>query len=321
MISFIIIGRNEGWRLKKCMDSIFMAIEKNNYSAEVIYVDSQSTDGSTELAKNYQQVKVFVLTGEYNAAIARNVGAQEAKGDSLLFMDGDMEINDEFLPLIIDEKQHLRYDFVSGNFMNYYYDMDWNYIRKDFYQKIFCAEDTIQYTTGGLFAIKKSIWDSVGGMNSKFKKGQDLDLGYRLAKKKVFLLRKKERMANHHTVDYKDEKRLWNSFLDGSHVFPRAVLYRDHLLNKYVVKRFLSSDPTLGILVSCAFVSIGLQRPEFMLFYVIMTVLAVLISMRKTGFKGWLGRILNQILRDVFNVFAFLFFFPSNKKEIAYKSE
>jgi glycosyltransferase involved in cell wall biosynthesis len=319
IISFIVIGRNEGWRLKKCLNSVVEAIDMNNLDAEIIYIDSQSTDDSQNVAKSISRVKSFVITGVYNAAIARNTGVKEATGDSLVFLDGDMEINPEFLKLIFDEDQSLKYDFVSGNFMNYYYDSEGNFLKKDYYKKIFCTEDTVQFTTGGLFAIKRKHWEEIGGMKPKFKKGQDLDLGYRLSRKGVFLLRKKERMANHHTIDYKDEKRLWKSFFDGTYVYPRAVLYRDHLTNKYVLKRFMTSDPTIGILVLSVITSLLFNYWHFILLYPVLTIIAVLYSMRKSGMKGIFSRLINHILRDILNVFAFLLFYPSNKIKLSYK--
>ncbi len=319
MISFIIIGRNEGWRLKMCLESVCAAIQQYKLDAEIIYVDSQSSDDSLKMTASYPQVKTYLITGVCNAAIARNIGAKEASGENFVFLDGDMEICADFIPLIFDEKQALKFEFVSGNFMNYYYDHSWKFISKDYYRKVYCSEDSYQYTTGGLFAIKRIHWESVGGMKPKFKKGQDLDLGYRLAKKGVFLLRKKEQMANHHTIDYKNEKRLWNSFTDGTYVYPRAVLYRDHLLNKYVISRFISSDPTLGVLVICSVFSLVLGQPLIMPVYLILTLLAVLYSMRKTGFNGVFNRFFNHILRDLMNVMAFILFYPSNRIELNYK--
>jgi glycosyltransferase involved in cell wall biosynthesis len=79
MISFIIIGRNEGWKLTKCLQSVFETIAYNKLkNAEVIYVDSKSTDDSIERAKAFDKVKVLLITGECNAAIASNIGAKEA---------------------------------------------------------------------------------------------------------------------------------------------------------------------------------------------------------------------------------------------------
>ena len=85
-ISFIIIGRNEGWKLTNCLKSVFNTITYNkldNY--EIIYVDSKSTDNSIESVKQFKNVKIFQLTIDYNAAIARNVGANKSKGQVLFF--------------------------------------------------------------------------------------------------------------------------------------------------------------------------------------------------------------------------------------------
>ena len=98
--AFIVIGRNEGIKIKKCLESIFTTIEKNSLeSTEVIYVDSDSKDESIHLALSFNDVKVIKISGEINAAVARNEGAKQANADVLFFIDGDMEINPDFLPL------------------------------------------------------------------------------------------------------------------------------------------------------------------------------------------------------------------------------
>ena len=319
MISFILIGRNEGWRLELCLKSTIKAIEECGLQAEVIYVDSQSTDNSLELAKGYPEVESFLITGRYNAAIARNIGVKESKGENLLFLDGDMELNPGFLNLIFDENQNLKFDFVSGNFVNNYYDEAGGFLRKDFYQKIYVEKDTVQYTTGGLFAIKRKHWLAVGGMRNKFKKGQDLDLGYRLAKHGIPLLRKKELMAIHHTIDYKDKKRLWQSFADGRYVYPRSFLYRNNWNNKYVLKRMLSSDPTWIVLILTVIGSLALRSVWPLTIYLFFTSLAVLFSMRKTGVRGYFNRLLTHVLRDVLNLFALFLFYTGSHIKIQYK--
>ena len=319
MISFILIGRNEGWRLELCLKSTIKAIQDCDLQAEVIYVDSQSTDNSLEVVKKYPEISAFVITGEYNAAIARNIGVEESQGENLIFLDGDMEVNPDFLKLILNQDQNLKYEFVSGNFMNYYYDDEGQFLRKDFYQKIYVEEDTIQYTTGGLFAIKKKHWQAVGGMRNKFKKGQDLDLGYRLAKNGIPLLRKKELMANHHTIDYKDKKRLWRSFTDGTYVYPRSFLYRNNWNNKYVLKRMCTSDPTWIILIFTVITSVAFKCISLLGIYFILTMLAVGFSMRKSGFKGYFNRLINHMFRDLFNLFALFLFFPKRNTKVEYK--
>jgi len=123
MISFIIIGKNEGWKLLKSIESVFKAIEINKIkNSEVIYVDSKSTDNTLNAIKKYKNLKIVLIEGETNAAVARNIGFKESANQNLVFIDGDMEIKSDFLPLILDNNNNLKYPFCSGNWINYNYD-------------------------------------------------------------------------------------------------------------------------------------------------------------------------------------------------------
>nr|WP_319398934.1 glycosyltransferase [uncultured Carboxylicivirga sp.] len=320
MLSFIVIGRNEGKRLHACLLSIEKAIKEYSLQGEIIYVDSQSTDDSVKLAKSINACRVFRITGTYNSAIARNIGVKESLSDNLIFLDGDMQLEASFLPCIMDDIGDLKYDFVSGNFVNHYYTVNGEFIRQDYYKKIYCVNDTYQSTTGGLFAIKKRLWNEVGGMCSYFKKAQDLELGYRLAANGHLLLRKKEVMATHYTVNYQDVKRLWKSFSNGAAIYPRAVLYRTHLTNKYVLKRVLTSDPTLLVLVGNVLLALIMQNGWILLLYPFLLIVAVFYRHRKKLSSDIFQRLLIHFIRDVFNLLAFVFFYPSKKIKVEYEA-
>ena len=174
MISFIIIGKNEGWRLEKCLLSIVFVVKQDEIADyEIIYVDSRSTDNSVELAKQYG-AKVFLITGECNAAIARNIGAKEAMGDILFFIDGDMELFPEFLPQVLTTDNQLEYPFISGIFNDIVHDLDWNYLYTSRRHKLQEGNaDAVQATTGGLFMIEHSLWNQVKGLDTRLKIGED----------------------------------------------------------------------------------------------------------------------------------------------------
>ncbi len=89
---FVIIGRNEGERLEKCIKSVL----QGGYPA--VYVDSGSTDGSPDLARTYG-LHVVDLSPDtpFTAARARNAGAawlreKEPALRYLHFIDGDCEL-------------------------------------------------------------------------------------------------------------------------------------------------------------------------------------------------------------------------------------
>lgn len=94
MISVIVIGRNEDERLGACLESIRTAM--NVLSHEVIYVDSGSSDDSLALAKA-AGARCFLLSEPSpTAGLGRLIGTKEAKGEFLLFLDGDMQLRPGF---------------------------------------------------------------------------------------------------------------------------------------------------------------------------------------------------------------------------------
>jgi glycosyltransferase involved in cell wall biosynthesis len=87
----VAIGRNEGQRLKQCLESA-------RAGAVVIYVDSGSNDGSPELARDCGAIVVNLdMRLPFTAARARNSGFKSLieaapEVDSVQFIDGDCEL-------------------------------------------------------------------------------------------------------------------------------------------------------------------------------------------------------------------------------------
>ena len=91
----VAIGRNEGERLKRCLDSASNA-------AQVIYVDSGSTDGSLQWAKQAGVDAIELdVSVPFTAARARNAGFRRLRAIApdlkfVQFVDGDCELNREW---------------------------------------------------------------------------------------------------------------------------------------------------------------------------------------------------------------------------------
>lgn len=90
MISVIVIGKNEGARLGACLSSVRDAL--GVLAHEIIYVDSRSTDDSLAVAASFGARCFLLAEPEPTAGLGRLTGAKEAKGDYLLFLDGDMRL-------------------------------------------------------------------------------------------------------------------------------------------------------------------------------------------------------------------------------------
>ena len=308
MISFIVIGMNEEKTVGLTIKSIISYILYNRIDDyEIIYVDSRSTDSSIEIVKEFKEVKTFKIIGDRNAAIARNIGAIEAKGDIFIFLDADMEIVKEFHSVAFNGER-LIYPYISGQLKNIFYDKNWYKIGESLHFPTL-KEDRYYPETGGFFIIEKSLWFLVGGMRTKYRRSQDIDFGLRLAKRGILLLRKKELFIIHHTVSYLDKRRVWKMLFDGSLLFQSSVMLRDHLFNRYIYRRLFRTNYTLIALILSllgAFLS-----PYSLLIHPIIVALKVIIIKKPKLF-------IYYYLRDIFSFLGLFLFFPREKK-IIYK--
>jgi len=96
-IGLVVIGRNEGERLRRCLGSI------DGARYPVVYVDSGSTDGSVAMARAMGAEVVELDTGvPFTAARARNAGWRRLieltpEVAAIQFVDGDCEVEAEWL--------------------------------------------------------------------------------------------------------------------------------------------------------------------------------------------------------------------------------
>ncbi len=246
MISFIIIGRNEGRRLVNSIESVHrFANEEKLTDYEIVYVDSRSSDNSIANAIAAGVDKVFLIKGECNAAIGRNIGAKESKGNILFFLDGDMELIPGFLATITDRNGKMKYPFVSGIENDVLHDNEWNYVKTQHRRQIIHQKDSYEMTTGGLFCIDKDLWNEVGGMDSRLKRNQDLDLGVRLYLKGHPLCRKNDLWVNHYTRFYGVRAE------SESGVRYSALFVRKHLFKPAVQTKLASSTYSYWLLMGC----------------------------------------------------------------------
>lgn len=95
----VVIGRNEGERLRRCLASVLP------HAALVVYVDSGSTDGSPEMATSMGAVVVPLdMSIPFTAARARNEGFRHARHllQELVyvqFVDGDCEVDSTWMDI------------------------------------------------------------------------------------------------------------------------------------------------------------------------------------------------------------------------------
>ena len=94
--SIIITSYNQRELIKDAVDS---ALSQRHAKAEVIVVDDNSTDGTQEILRQYgDSIRLVCRETNGKSSVARNCGTALARGEYLVFLDGD----DAFLPWAMD---------------------------------------------------------------------------------------------------------------------------------------------------------------------------------------------------------------------------
>jgi glycosyltransferase involved in cell wall biosynthesis len=315
-ISFVVIGKNESKKLYKSLGSIqSMICDKGVENiCEITYVDSNSTDDSIIIAETFKLVKIIKIGNQpCNAAIARNIGAQNTTGDYIIFLDGDMEFIPEFMTKIFNDNLVPFYDFVSGVVLDYFYDKNWIFINKCYrtYSGGPLLQDQYENTVGGFFCIRRTQWDELNGMDIRFKNCEDLDFGLRMAQIGVPLLRKKELGIIHHTISYVNTFKILKDFISCNAKYI-GMLYAKHIHNKKLYKKLIKSEISSIILIISLFISV-----IFLSFIPLCVYLAIIIL--KFGYHSLFKEFslltpFYLIHRDIIVILSFLFYMNKNRR-------
>lgn len=177
-IAVVAIGRNEGARLKRCLRSVA------GEAASVVYVDSGSTDGSTDVAQRLgAHVVTLDMSLPFTAARARNTGFAEVRrqapdGAYVQFIDGDCELDPDWIAVAaaaLDERPDLavvcgrrREKFPEASLYNRIIDAEWN------------SPVGEARACGGDSMMRRSAFDAVGGFRDDLIAGEEPELCFRL---------------------------------------------------------------------------------------------------------------------------------------------
>jgi glycosyltransferase involved in cell wall biosynthesis len=194
-IGAVVIGRNEGERLKRCLLSIIPHVERT------VYVDSGSSDGSTDLARSLGVEVVELDTSTpFTAARARNAGWRRLlellpEAEFVQFVDGDCEVVDgwvqkasAFLQTEIDVAATCgrnRERYPEQSLFNRLCDMEWDTPVGD------------ALSCGGNALMRVSHLIAVDGYRDELIAGEEPDLCFRFRRQGWRVVRLDEEMTLH----------------------------------------------------------------------------------------------------------------------------
>lgn len=194
-IGIVAIGRNEGERLRQCLQSVVGKADA------VVYVDSGSTDGSVELARSLGVTVVELdLTIPFTAARARNTGLErllelDPQLELVQFVDGDCEVvagwldraqqvlNDRPNVVVVCGRRRERYPAAS--LYNRLCDIEWD------------TPVGEAKACGGDAMMRIAAIQQVGGYNPSLIAGEEPELCVRLRQKEGKILRIDAEMTLH----------------------------------------------------------------------------------------------------------------------------
>jgi glycosyltransferase involved in cell wall biosynthesis len=180
-VAGVVIGRNEGERLKLSLKSVQVA------KLPLVYVDSGSSDRSPEVARHFGVPTIELdPTRPFSAARGRNEGLEEAlrRWPSIgfvLFLDGDCELDPDFPSAAVASfAQEHDCAIVTGHLSE-------RHPEASIYNRL-CA---IEWRSpagrlenmngiGGIMVARISTLREVGGFNEQAIAGEERDLAIRL---------------------------------------------------------------------------------------------------------------------------------------------
>jgi cellulose synthase/poly-beta-1,6-N-acetylglucosamine synthase-like glycosyltransferase len=176
VLSIVVIGRNEGARLVRCLESI--RAMRTPGPTELIYVDSNSSDDSTAIAAAAGARVIALSSANPTAAAGRNAGWRAANAPLVLFLDGDTVLYRDFVADSLKEFESPRVAIVFGNrreidpefsLFNRVVDLDWIPARAR--ESKHCGGDAL---------VRRSVLEEVEGFDDRLIAGEEPDMCRRM---------------------------------------------------------------------------------------------------------------------------------------------
>ena len=237
-LGVVVIGRNEGERLRKCLESVA------GIGGCVVYVDSGSTDGSIATARA-MEVDVILLDARipFTAARARNEGFRRMRELAprrayVQFVDGDCEIVAGWLEAAAAFlASHADVAVVSGrlrerhperSIYNMLCDIEWD---KPAGEAKAC---------GGIALVRADAFEQVGGFRADLIAGEEPEMCFRLRAAGWRVWSLEQEMALHDAAMTRFAQ-WWKRAKRGGYAFAEGAALHGGSQDRYAVRESRSA--------------------------------------------------------------------------------
>lgn len=120
-LSIVIITRNEAKNIARAIESVLRSVAGRPHT-EILLVDSASTDETVEIARQYP-INIIRLPAAWFLSVSagRLIGMHYSRGELVLHMDGDMELDPQWVDRSVSYMtEHPEVGAVGGYWRNIY---------------------------------------------------------------------------------------------------------------------------------------------------------------------------------------------------------
>ncbi|MBC7350635.1 MAG: glycosyltransferase [Candidatus Aminicenantes bacterium] len=166
-LSIIVPAFNEEDFIVGCLDSVRDVLGATDVKYEIIVVNNGSTDGTTGLLSEMNDVTTLSID-RASVAKARNTGAEVAKGRVIAFLDADVVLERAWGKCIEKLSGGSEGLFVTG----YQYGVRDN---PSWIEKYWFGDMEFDHISGGNLIVSRDAFSVLGGFDSTLKTGEDVD--------------------------------------------------------------------------------------------------------------------------------------------------
>ena len=204
-LSIIILSFNTKDLTIDCLNAIVaqykQELDKDEF--EIILVDNASSDDTIKTAKNLNLKNLKIIESQENLGFSKgcNLGAKNASGEYLLFLNSDTEIKDQgFVKMVDYLKKNEKVGILGGALKNEngkaqpsagrFYNLLTLFLtmigleRLGFLRESPKGIKRVDWVSGASMMIKKKIFEKIGGFEKElFMYAEDMEFCYRANKK------------------------------------------------------------------------------------------------------------------------------------------
>jgi glucosyl-dolichyl phosphate glucuronosyltransferase len=167
-LSIIICTFNRENLLKNCLEALIQQIAPYDQITEVIVVDNNCVDGTSEMMARYSQVFPWMKCCKetrQGLSNARNCGASFAEGQYLCYLDDDAKPGENYLFNVYQMLETFQPDIAGGPVYPYYTSSKPDWFRDEFEIRQHALASGFSTTcsiSGGNFIIRANVLSRLG---------------------------------------------------------------------------------------------------------------------------------------------------------------